>query len=324
MSDSSGSWASDSSSERSYRSDLHDPVCEYRTRRFHHHECSRYFDCPGHTLERSNSEQENSDEGQDEQEHDEYGSGGERASDDASTPDHDHRPLQAPPSDVESMSSRQRGKAPEHAVARREVVDLTASSPEAGPSNAAESSASGAHAASRHEPVLIDLTEDTPPPEQVAEASSGERALPTLPTVGSNSSIYSTRRATEADSPAGHRRPGTPPSPPPPTRRRTSNNNLGSASRSTHTQPQRPSEGRRPSDIVLPRWQPDAEVTICPICHTQFSIFVRKHHCRYVTLLTSGFVSTWTLTLHVFPENVAGWFAPVALLIVSQYLISIL
>jgi len=34
-------------------------------------------------------------------------------------------------------------------------------------------------------------------------------------------------------------------------------------------------------EIILPRWQPDAEVTYCPICRTQFSFFVRKHHCRY-------------------------------------------
>lgn len=32
----------------------------------------------------------------------------------------------------------------------------------------------------------------------------------------------------------------------------------------------------------LPRWQPDAEATYCPICHTQFSFLNRKHHCRYV------------------------------------------
>lgn len=40
---------------------------------------------------------------------------------------------------------------------------------------------------------------------------------------------------------------------------------------------------RLPS-VTLPRWQPDAEVTYCPICHTQFSFFVRKHHCRLVCL----------------------------------------
>ncbi|KYK58288.1 hypothetical protein DCS_05301 [Drechmeria coniospora] len=32
--------------------------------------------------------------------------------------------------------------------------------------------------------------------------------------------------------------------------------------------------------FVLPRWQPDSEATLCPICQAQFSIFVRKHHCR--------------------------------------------
>ncbi|KAH8175924.1 FYVE zinc finger domain-containing protein [Sarocladium implicatum] len=40
------------------------------------------------------------------------------------------------------------------------------------------------------------------------------------------------------------------------------------------------SERGEEPEFVLPRWQPDAEVTYCPICQTQFSIFVRKHHCR--------------------------------------------
>ncbi len=39
---------------------------------------------------------------------------------------------------------------------------------------------------------------------------------------------------------------------------------------------------REAVEYSLPRWQPDAEVTYCPICNAQFSIFVRKHHCRYV------------------------------------------
>ncbi|KAK0734124.1 hypothetical protein B0T26DRAFT_633212 [Lasiosphaeria miniovina] len=41
-----------------------------------------------------------------------------------------------------------------------------------------------------------------------------------------------------------------------------------------------PADSRSPSEFIVPRWQPDAEVTYCPICRTQFSIFVRKHHCR--------------------------------------------
>ncbi|KAI9836345.1 MAG: hypothetical protein M1837_003393 [Sclerophora amabilis] len=32
--------------------------------------------------------------------------------------------------------------------------------------------------------------------------------------------------------------------------------------------------------IVLPRWQPDAEVSRCPICGKQFTFWFRKHHCR--------------------------------------------
>lgn len=55
-----------------------------------------------------------------------------------------------------------------------------------------------------------------------------------------------------------------------------------------------PHSSRRPSNTVstpsqppqnvmeytLPRWQPDSEVTNCPICDTHFSFWYRKHHCR--------------------------------------------
>ncbi|PGH11171.1 hypothetical protein AJ79_05013 [Helicocarpus griseus UAMH5409] len=34
------------------------------------------------------------------------------------------------------------------------------------------------------------------------------------------------------------------------------------------------------TDYELPRWQPDSEVSECPICNTPFSFWYRKHHCR--------------------------------------------
>lgn len=39
-----------------------------------------------------------------------------------------------------------------------------------------------------------------------------------------------------------------------------------------------PNRGSR--EIVLPRWQPDAEVSSCPLCATHFNFWYRKHHCR--------------------------------------------
>ena len=48
--------------------------------------------------------------------------------------------------------------------------------------------------------------------------------------------------------------------------------------------PQRPnidaSTTRMSREIKLPKWQPDAEVSKCPICDNMFSFWYRKHHCR--------------------------------------------
>jgi hypothetical protein len=40
---------------------------------------------------------------------------------------------------------------------------------------------------------------------------------------------------------------------------------------------------RRQSDIVLPPWQPDSEVSQCPVCKKPFTFLLRRHHCRYVS-----------------------------------------
>ncbi|CAD6503950.1 BgTH12-05693 [Blumeria graminis f. sp. triticale] len=39
-------------------------------------------------------------------------------------------------------------------------------------------------------------------------------------------------------------------------------------------------ERRHTRNNILPTWQLDTEVSICPLCNTQFSFFLRKHHCR--------------------------------------------
>ena len=36
----------------------------------------------------------------------------------------------------------------------------------------------------------------------------------------------------------------------------------------------------RGREIILPKWQPDSEVSECPICSRQFTFWFRKHHCR--------------------------------------------
>jgi hypothetical protein len=96
-----------------------------------------------------------------------------------------------------------------------------------------------------------------------------QRPLPTLPYGGNqgfNQVPGPSRAATVETSPA------RPPPPPPPS---DSLSRQRSETSSVRSQPR--------DDIMeytLPRWQPDAEVTHCPICGTQFNFWYRKHHCR--------------------------------------------
>lgn len=80
------------------------------------------------------------------------------------------------------------------------------------------------------------------------------------------------------------------------------------------------------SSIVLPSWQPDADVSHCPVCGSQFTFFYRKHHCRYViskdvlcSTLFSYFLKLHQLSMLTNPEgNADESFALRAHPIVSQ------
>lgn len=291
-------YSSGDSSDRSYDNEPHHRVCPFQTPQFHDQECSRYFDCPTHIIERAGSgrpaprhEEANGDE--------EFEDGDNDDEDDDGDEDETEEdfPPATPLSEAGSAGQQMAENAPEHGRnhepsneghERQEVIDLTSSSP-AQNQNAPESLSlnNATQDPSSRAWEVIDLTGGDPlpssPPEAVlrarAEKARQERTLPTIPTPGAGPSSSQTRPG--AVSPSAQRRPATPPSPPPPIRRRTSTNNFGTAPRAPPPQLQRPVQtARRPSELVLPRWQPDAEVTICPICGTQFSFLVRKHHCR--------------------------------------------
>lgn len=267
---SSTDYSSDDSSDRSYGEEARDRFCTYQTGRFNGHECSRYVECPAHITRRAASdgsdeeEEYDEDQGQDQdQEVDEFDADGAEVD--------EQDPVRYQVADEASDNGDNSGASP----AAHDVIDLTTPSP---PRQNTAGHGDGQTQA-RSQPVeVINLIEDSPTSSPApgsgleVEASNGEPA-------SAGGSDLSLSRGETALSSAQRRR-TTPPLPPPPVRRRTSTINFGTVTRPNMTQAARPSVSRRPSELVLPRWQPDAEVTFCPICRTQFSFLIRKHHCR--------------------------------------------
>lgn len=224
-------------------------ACTWRTSRFHDQECSRYFDCPSHVVERSLSDTGSASEG-----------------DGAAPVDNmaEARPEDRRDDDSEDGTSSQRAIRSGSTSSNSESghtapIDSASQSPATpGPPNA-----------------------DVPGPSQSRQPSSSHLDLParTSSLPRSPSPPSSTRAELNA------------PLPPTPEAAQSPRSHGSEAHHTPGPAPSSPSShraGRVPrdfSDILLPRWQQDSEVTLCPICRTQFSFFVRKHHCRFVSLL---------------------------------------
>ena len=57
------------------------------------------------------------------------------------------------------------------------------------------------------------------------------------------------------------------------------------------------SPGARRTEFVFPRWQPDSEVSECPICGRTFAFWLRKHHCRKCGRVVCGNCSPHRITI---------------------------
>ncbi|KAF6844763.1 FYVE zinc finger protein [Colletotrichum musicola] len=261
--------------------------CRWRTARFHDMECSRFFDCPTHVVERHLSDDEDgaSEAGEGpswQQPH----AAGDRAESSSSA--------NAEPPSVDSLvttlgslsldptpTSFAPGPEQTNTVAPAET-DERAQATSAREIEEPEESQDPEHPA----PAPL-----TPLSSHLSETSSRSQPLPPAATPAQptgeivpperSSSLAPSNAANTASQESPLRPALLPtrlPEPPlPPTPRVFSSSAAASSSLRVQRSPE---ERRAPPEFVLPRWQPDAEVTYCPICHTQFSIFVRKHHCR--------------------------------------------
>ncbi|CRK47095.1 hypothetical protein BN1723_007353 [Verticillium longisporum] len=259
--------SSDSDSDGSYPdndSRSSSSICPYRTAEYHDRECRRFFDCPTHIVERNLSDTE------------------DEAVDDVAMNHSDPRPETQPDTvtgdhiDSRLPLAESRGFAPVDG-ARIGSLPLRSNS---------------AHDAGHSETVhtLVNQQPDvasTPASEISTQLRETQDAVPSVSSIPSPEPQVALAdhppRTSSLPRPEviDLTRDATPPMPAllgsPLVARRGSERGSITSNRSQ----QQPAEGRNgSSEIVLPRWQPDAEVTFCPICRTQFSFFVRKHHCR--------------------------------------------
>ncbi|PFH58477.1 hypothetical protein XA68_13619 [Ophiocordyceps unilateralis] len=203
------------------------PSCPWRTRRYHYDECSRYFDCPTHTLERDLSTE---------------------SSGQVNTPRSGLR------STLSTDSVGSTGDEPFRTMLESPIAEPSRHIDQARPLPIRTSSLA---TESRGSPSR------SPRPQPRDAFPFPNTQSPRGRESGPFSSPFDQQRQLTTRRQGG---PGT---------HRSRPSEDGTSQSGAQGTPLSRTQGTQ-----IPRWQPDAEVTYCPICNAQFSIFVRKHHCR--------------------------------------------
>lgn len=252
-------------------------ICPWRTPSFHDRECARYFDCPSHIVERrlsvDDSEEDEAAHGNDNEEDASHRHRSSHQSLDVqgdpdlytssprpeSTEDQEVPPLSRTTEQTELSPST------ENPTATTEVISHPETQPEARESDYfPDETGDGSHGRSTNNGVGLQVATSSETERPTTDTGLEDQDLTDPPERPQFRYLPVSREIMEGlFQPPGNdgAEQGLPPLP----------------------RPQYLEDGRRTSDVQLPRWQPDVEVTYCPICHTQFSFFVRKHHCRYVS-----------------------------------------
>lgn len=236
-------------------------ICRWRTARYHDRECSRYFDCPSHVVERALSDTEQESEGEQEEEH--RGQGGMESED---TQGHSDPGTVSPLSEASDDGDGHRASrspSPEGPAAAAQGTNTTSGIRRVSEAGGPQQESGGASSSSPGLSAGNLPSEVRPQPELERRETSGSGT-------GNDHSNVSTRQA-----PGLMRRDGGAVFRP-----QAANVPVASPAPATRLLARPSPTLSSPTEVMLPRWQPDSEVTYCPICGTQFSIFVRKHHCR--------------------------------------------
>jgi len=244
-----------SNSESSGSNGFGSSVCQWRNERFNEQECSRYFDCPSHTIERAASDSDevmyNNSDNDAESNYDSSGANIDR--------DHEMRDLSMTTSHEDILPfGNTLGE--EVAIAHSPLpAPAPAPAPAAAPSPQIPSPQAvaqlGVESGTVENPIVL-----TNSPPSLSSPLPSRGLTQNNPVVIEDDTVDSRGGAGDTASVPSSATSG------------------GAANLAPSAPGSASSTGSQ--SFVLPRWQPDAEVTYCPICGTQFSIFIRKHHCR--------------------------------------------